>query len=153
MILIEESKTGQLVLCKNGKEITSMPLKKFLNSLGCVEEDAVWWSFKIKDLVDEVSGATRIWTKDKYTEFTKRLNKLEVKRKVFLRLANVEKDKKEEDSWAKRLDSNTKVSLSFIFGFFYNFLWVYIKYLGKQDDWMRYNNDGIIEWDMIMMGC
>ena len=59
-----------------------------------------------------------IWTKDKYAKFIKKLSKPEVKKKIFLRLANTEKDKKEKDSWAKRLDSNSKVFLSFIFGFF-----------------------------------
>ncbi len=75
-----------------------MPLEELLDSLGCVEEDAFWWSFEMKDLVGEVLGGTRIWTKDKYTEFTGRLSKLEVKRKVFLRRANAEEDEEEEDS-------------------------------------------------------
>ena len=52
----------------------------------------------MKDLIGEVSGGMRIWTKDKYAEFTKKLSKSEVKRKVFLRLANVKKDEQEEDS-------------------------------------------------------
>ncbi len=98
MILKEESKTGQLVPREVGEGIASMPLKKFLDSLGCVEEDAVWWLFEIKDLVGEVSGGTRIWTKDKYAELTGRLSKPEVKRKVFLRLANAKEDEEEEDS-------------------------------------------------------
>ncbi len=98
MILIEESKTERLVSRKVGEGIASMPLEEFLDSLGCVEEDAVWWSFEMKDLVGEVSGGTRIWTKDEYAEFIGRLSKLEVKRKVFLRLANAEEDEEEEDS-------------------------------------------------------
>ncbi len=52
----------------------------------------------MKDLVSEVSGGTHIWTKDEYAEFTGRLSKPEVKRKVFLRLANTEEDEKKEDS-------------------------------------------------------
>ncbi len=52
----------------------------------------------MKDLVGEVSGSTRIWTKDEYAKFTGRLSKPEVKRKVFLRLANAEEDEEEEDS-------------------------------------------------------
>ncbi len=104
----------------------------------------------MKDLVDKVSRGTRIWNKDEYAKFIKRLSKLGVKRKRFLRLANAEKDEEEEDSWAKRL--------SFIFGFFYKALWVYTKYLGKRDDWIGHDNDGMIEWDMvewniIMTGC
>ncbi len=98
MILIEESKTGRLVPREVGEGIVSMPLEEFLDSLGCVEEDAVWWSLEIKDLFGEISGGTRIWTKDEYVELTGRLSKPEVKRKVFLRLANAEEDKEEEDS-------------------------------------------------------
>ncbi len=60
MILIEESKIGRLVPCEVGEGIASMPLEEFLDSLGCVKEDAVWWSFDMKDLVGEVSGGTRI---------------------------------------------------------------------------------------------
>ncbi len=75
-----------------------MPLEEFLDSLGCVQKEAVWWSFEITDLVGEVSGGTRIQTKDKYVEFIGRLSKPEVKRKVFLRLANAEEDEEEEDS-------------------------------------------------------
>ncbi len=92
MILIEESKTGQLVPREVGEGIASMPLEEFLDSLGCVKEDAVWWSFEMKDLFGKVLGSTRIWTKDEYAEFTGRLSKLEVKKKVFLRLANAEED-------------------------------------------------------------
>ena len=54
MILIEESKTGQLVSRKVGKKIVSMPLEKFFDSLNCIEEDAVWWLFEMKDFVGEV---------------------------------------------------------------------------------------------------
>ncbi len=51
----------------------------------------------MKDLVGKVSRGTCIWTKDEYAEFTRGLSKPEVKRKVFLRLANAEEDE-EEDS-------------------------------------------------------
>ncbi len=98
MILIEESKTGRLIPHEVGEGIASMPLEEFLDSLNCVEEDAVWWSFEMKDPVGEVSGGMRIWTKDKYAEFTGKLSKPEVKRKVFLRLANAEEDEEEENS-------------------------------------------------------
>ncbi len=52
----------------------------------------------MKDLGGEVSGGTCIWTKDEYAKFTGRLIKPEVKKKVFLRLANAEEDEEEEDS-------------------------------------------------------
>ena len=42
MILIEENKTGQLVVYKIGKAIAFMSLKEFFDSLSCVEKDAVW---------------------------------------------------------------------------------------------------------------
>ncbi len=78
--------------------IASILLEEFLDSLGCVEEDIVWWSFEMKDLVGEVSRGTHIWTKDEYAEFTGMLSKPKVKRKVFLRLAKVEEDEEEENS-------------------------------------------------------
>ncbi len=46
------------------------------------------------------------------------LSKLEVKEKMFLRLASMKEDEEEENSWAKRLGFNLKVLLSFIFSFF-----------------------------------
>ena len=39
-----------------------------------------------------------IWTKDKFIKFTEKLSKLKVKKKVFLRLANVKEKEEEEDS-------------------------------------------------------
>ena len=98
MILIEESKTGQLVSHKVRDEITSILLEDFFDSLDCIKKDAVWWLFKMKDLVSEESEGTCIWTKDKYIEFTKKLSKLEVKKKIFLRLANTEENEEEKDS-------------------------------------------------------
>ncbi len=98
MILREASKTEQLVPCKVREGIASILLEEFFDSLGCIEEDVVWWSFGMKDLVGEISRSAHIWTKDKYAEFIGRLSKLEVKKKVLLRLANVEEDEEEENS-------------------------------------------------------
>lgn len=39
-----------------------------------------------------------IWTKDKFAKFTRMLSKAKVKKKVFLRLVNMEKDEEEENS-------------------------------------------------------
>ncbi len=119
MILIEKSKTGQLVPYKFGEGIASMSLEKKIFSLGSVKEDVVWWLFEMKDLVGEISRGMYIWTKDKYVEVIGKLSIPEIKKKIFLRLANAEKDKKEEDSKAKRLGFNPEVFLSFIFVFFY----------------------------------
>lgn len=98
IILIEKSKTGQLLLRKLREKIASIRLEEFLDSLDCIEEDVVQWSFEIKDLVVKILSGIYIQTKDKYAKFTERLSKLELKRKVFLKLINVEKDKEEEDS-------------------------------------------------------
>ena len=41
MILIEKSKTRQLISCKVGEKIASMLLEKFFDSFGYVKEDVV----------------------------------------------------------------------------------------------------------------
>lgn len=60
MILIEKSKTGQLISCKVGEKIAFILLEEFLNSLGYVEKDAILRSFEITDLVGEISRRMRI---------------------------------------------------------------------------------------------
>ncbi len=75
-----------------------MTLEEFLGSLGYIKEDIVRWSFMMKNLICKESGGMCIWTKDEYAEFIKRLSKPEVKKKVFLKLINVEEDKKEDES-------------------------------------------------------
>lgn len=52
----------------------------------------------MNDLINKISRDIYISSKDKYVEFIRKLSKLEVKNKVFLKLANAEKDKKKEDS-------------------------------------------------------
>lgn len=50
-----------------------------------------------------------IWTKDQYAEFTIIRSKPELKRMIFLRLTNIEKDKKEEEDFgAKKLGLNSE---------------------------------------------
>lgn len=98
MVLIEKSKIKHLVSCKIGKKIISILINEFFNCLGCVEEDKVWCSFEIMDLVSQVLEDTYIQTKDRYAGYIRMLIRLEVKKKVFLKLANVKKDKKEEKS-------------------------------------------------------
>ncbi len=122
MISIKKGISGRFVPHEVRERIVSMLLEKFFDSLGYVEEDVARFLFEITYLVGRVSGSTHIWTKKKYAKFTKRLSKTELKRKVFLRLINVEEDEKEEDSSAKRLGSNTEVFLLLMFRFFYNFL-------------------------------
>ena len=56
MVLMEENKSGKLGPRKVGEGIASMSLDEFLDCLNCVEEDAVWWSFKMNDLVGKGKG-------------------------------------------------------------------------------------------------
>lgn len=77
--------------------MASMLLDEFFNYLDCVEEDAMWQLFNMKNLVGEVTGDTHIQIQDEYAEFIKILSKLEVKRRVFLKLANVVEEEKEDE--------------------------------------------------------
>lgn len=97
-MFIKKSKARCLVSRKVDKKIASILLNKFFDCLDCVEEDAAWWLFKIKDLVGKVLRGIYIWTKDKFIKVIGMLNRSEVEKKVFLRLANVERDEKEEKS-------------------------------------------------------
>lgn len=60
-------------------------------------------------MVGKVLKGIRIWIKDKYAEFIENFSKPEVKRKIFLRLSNMEKDEEKEYSWTKRLGSNSEI--------------------------------------------
>ena len=68
-----------------------MLFDRFFDCLGCIEEDVIWWLFKIKYLVSGISGDRHIWTQDKYTEYTGILSRPKVKKKVILRLARKRK--------------------------------------------------------------
>ena len=63
MVLMEVDKGEKLRSCQVEEGIASMPLDKFFDYLSCIEEDVVWWSFKMKDLVHEKTGGLRIWSK------------------------------------------------------------------------------------------
>ncbi len=92
MVLMNENKSGILGPREVGKGIASMPLDEFLDCLNCAKEDAVWWSFRMNDLVGEGVGGKRIWTKKEYAVFTSIMSKPELERRVYLRLANSEED-------------------------------------------------------------
>ena len=49
-------------------------------------------------MVNKISKVMRILIKDQYVEFNGRLNKLEVKKKLFLKRANIEKNEEKYDS-------------------------------------------------------
>lgn len=98
IVLIEKAKGERLVLWEVGKAITPMPLDEFFDCLSCIEKDTVWWSYKMEYLVGKVLKSLHIWTQDEYTKFIRKLSRQpEVKKKVFLRLANVEKDEEKEE--------------------------------------------------------
>ncbi len=80
-----------------GEGIASMPLDKFFDCLSYMEEDAVWWSFNMKNFVHEKTGGLRIWTEKEYAVFTDIISMPDAKRTVYLRLANSEKDNEGEE--------------------------------------------------------
>lgn len=97
MVLMEENKSGKLGPREVGEGIASMPLDEFLDCLNCAEEDAVWWSFRMNDLVGKGEGGKRIWTKKEYAVFTGIMSRPETERTVYLRLANSEEDNEDEE--------------------------------------------------------
>ncbi len=74
-----------------------MPLGEFLDCLNCAEEDAVWWSFRMNDLVGKSEEEKQIWTKKEYAVFTCIISRPEKERTVYLRLANSEEDNEDEE--------------------------------------------------------
>ncbi len=88
MVLMEVDKSGKLRPRQVGKGIATMLLDKFFDYLGCIKEDAVWWSFNMKDLVHEGTGGLRIWTEKEYVVLTGIMSKPDAKRTAYLRLAN-----------------------------------------------------------------
>ena len=97
MVVMEENNSGKLGPWKVGKGIASMPLDEFLDCLNCAEEDAVWWSFRMNDLVGKGEGGKQIWTKKEYNMFTGIMSRLEREKTVYLRLANSEEDNEKEE--------------------------------------------------------
>ena len=97
MVLMEVDQEEKLRLRQVRESIASMPLDKFFDYFSCMEEDAVWWSFNIKNLDHKWTGGLYIWTKEKYTVFTGIISKSDAKKTVYLRLANSEKDNKDEE--------------------------------------------------------
>lgn len=55
-----------------------------------------------------------------------KVNQIKNKKTIFLNMANVEKIKNKENSWAKKLKSNSEILLSIIFCFFIVF-WKFIQ--------------------------
>ena len=97
MVLMEIDKGGKLRPCQVGEGIAFMPFDKFFDCLSCMEEDAVWYSFNMKDFIHKKTGGLRIWTEKEYTVFTDIISKPDAKKIVYLRLANSEEDNKGEE--------------------------------------------------------
>ena len=77
--------------------IDSIPLDEFFDCLRCIEQDAVWWSLNIIDLVHKKTEGLHISTEKEYAMFTGDITKPNAKRIVYLRLANLEKDNEGEE--------------------------------------------------------
>ena len=97
IVLIEENKSGKLGPPEVGEDIVSMPFDEFLDCLNCAEKDGVWWSFKRNNLVGKSKREEQIWTKKEYALFTDIISRPEIKRTVYLRLANSKKDNKDKE--------------------------------------------------------
>ena len=70
IVLMEVDKGRKLRPRQVREGISSMPLDKFFECLSCMEEDDIWWSFNMKDLVHERTGRLRIWTEKEDAMFT-----------------------------------------------------------------------------------
>ena len=97
MVLMEENKSGKLGPREVGESIAFMLLDEFLDCFNCAEEDAVWWSFKMNDLVGKGEGGKQIWTKKEYALFTCIMSRPETERTIYLRLANSEDDNEDQE--------------------------------------------------------
>lgn len=95
---MKKTKGGYLIARKVSERITLILKDKFYDCLSCIKKDALWCSFKIEDLIGKVPQSSNIWTQDEYAKFTGKLSrKLEMKKKVFFKLANVEEDEEKEE--------------------------------------------------------
>lgn len=79
-----------------------MPFDKFFNCFNCAEDGIIKQSFKINNFFGKDKRKKQIWIKKKYALFTDIIRRTEIKRIVYLRLANLDeknKDKKEEKTF------------------------------------------------------
>lgn len=66
MIIIEENKNRNLGPWEVGEGIAFILLDEFLEFLNCIEENIVWWSFRIKNFIGKGKRGKQIWTKNEY---------------------------------------------------------------------------------------
>lgn len=98
MILIKKRKAEHYIPPKVSKKIAFILLDKFVNYLSYIEEDVVWQLYKMNNLIDEVLESIYIQIQDKYTEFTRSLSRLEIKKQVLMKLTYIKKDEEKADS-------------------------------------------------------
>lgn len=117
-----------MILYKVRERIAFLLLNKFFNYLSCIKVNAIWWLFDIKDLSSKILKDIYIWIQNKYVEFTRKLHKSKVKKKIFLKLVNMEEDKKrEEDFWVKKLGLKSEVLFFYNFFIFFRF-YIFFKF-------------------------
>lgn len=64
IFLIEVDKKEKLKPRQVREGIVFIPLDKFFDFFSCMEENAIWWSFNMKELVHKKTGRLCIWTKE-----------------------------------------------------------------------------------------
>lgn len=95
IILIKENKSRKLSSQKVRKKIASIARDEFLKCFNCTKDDAVWWSFKMNDLVNKGKEKKQIWRK-KYAMFITIISRLATERMIYLRLVNSKKDNEDK---------------------------------------------------------
>lgn len=92
MVFIKKNKSKKLGPQEFEEEIAFILFDEFLNCFNCAEEDAIWQSFKMNDLISNDIEKKEIWFEKRYSIFTDIMSKPESKRMVYLKLANSKKD-------------------------------------------------------------
>ena len=93
---MEKTNSGKLDPQEIGKTIGSRLLDKFFNCFSYAEEDAIWWSFRINDLIGKGIRKKQIWIKKEYTLFTDIMSRPETEKIVYLKIVNLEKNNKDK---------------------------------------------------------
>lgn len=85
-------KGGGLKIYQVRDDIAFILYDKFFDYFNCIKKDTVCWLFNIKDFIYKKIRRLHIWTKNEYIIFTDIINKPNIKKIIYLRLANLEKD-------------------------------------------------------------
>ena len=95
MIFIEIDKKKKLKSRQVEKSIAFIFRDKFFDCFGYMKEDAIWWSFNIKNLIHDGTERLRIWIKKRCFAY-KYYKQARCKRTDNLRLPNSQEDYKGE---------------------------------------------------------